>query len=286
MNYLNYLLTYLLQVVVKFIIITIMGRQKKKRTFNFSVNNVATVTLDNINSWSVDCPKNILATNSFSVNPDINAKVSLYKGDITKLKVDAIMNAANEALLGGLGIDKAIHKAGGTQLRKECEKFPEIRPGIRCDAGECKITKSYGKLPANYVFHTVGPRDQNNQKLKDCYESCLHNVLTYDGNNIKSIAFCCLATGIFGFDRSKAAEIALNTVRVWLECNHLSVDRVIFCTYETEDFDIYKDLMSSVYFPVCNNDLSDNTLEKTDDACFRGDYIEIIDDSESKNNED
>lgn len=117
--------------------------------------------------------------------------------------------------------------------------------GIRCHTGECKVTKSYGKLHANYVFHTVGPRDQYNQKLKDCYESCLHNVLTYDRNNIKSIAFCCISTGVFKFDRRKAAEIALNTVRVWLEFNRLSVDRIIFCTYENEDFDIYKELITS-----------------------------------------
>ena len=85
------------------------------------------------------------------------------------------------------------------------------------------------------LFHAVGPRDQNNQKLKDCYESCLQIVLTRD---IKSIAFCCIATGIFGFNPRKAVEIALNTVRVWLESHHSSIDRVIFCTYKDEDFNI------------------------------------------------
>ena len=75
------------------------------------------------------------------------------------------------------------------------------------------------------MFHTVGPRDQNTTKLKQCYESCLQNILA---KNIRSIAFCCISTGIFNFDKRKAAEIALNTVRVWLESNHLCIDRVIF----------------------------------------------------------
>ena len=224
-----------------------------------------TVSLDNIKPWSVTCPSTMNIFSTFNVNTDINTKVSLYQGDITKLEVDAIVNAANKTLLGGGGIDKAIHKAAGPELKNEYKKFPEKHPGVRCESGECKVTKviqSHGcTLPANYVFHTVGPKNQNSKELKDCYESCLQNVLTYP---IKSIAFCCIATGIYGFDQRKAAEIALNTVRVWLEYNHLSVNRIIFCTYENEDFGIYKDLMSTVYFPVSNNHLSENINETLD----------------------
>ena len=102
------------------------------------------------------------------------------------------------------------------------------------------------------MFHTVRPRDKNDIKLKDCYKSCLQNVLTY---NVKSIAFCCVAKFcillcIPGFDQRKAAEVALATVRLWLESNHSSVYRVIFCTYKNVDYKIYKDLMSTVYLPL------------------------------------
>ena len=163
------------------------------------------------------------------------------------------MNAANEKLLGGGGIDKVIHNAAGTELRNECSRFPEKRPGIRCETGECFVTKGY-KLHAKNVFHTVGPRNQKEDKLKECYESCLRNIVP---NNIKSIAFCCIATGIFKFDRNKAAEIALSTTRNWIESNHVYIDRVIFCTYENDDFNKYKELMPT-YFPVLNNHLTDN----------------------------
>ena len=98
------------------------------------------------------------------------------------------------------------------------------------------------------MFHTVRPRDENYIKLKDCYKNCLQSVLIY---NVKSIAFCCIATAISEFDQKKAAEVALATVRLWLESNHSSVDRVIFCTYENADCEIYKDLMSTVYTFLC-----------------------------------
>ena len=111
-----------------------------------------------------------------------------------------------------------------------------------CETGDCEVKLGY-KLPANYVFHTVRPRDKNDLKLKDFYESCLQNVLTY---NVKSIAFWCVGTGIPGFGQKKSAEIALVSARIWLESNHSSVDRVIFCTYENADYEIYKDLMSTV----------------------------------------
>ena len=195
-------------------------KQKIEEVQNVDFGAVQTASLNNINPWSVTCPCTIQSTSNltFMVNNDINSKVSLLRGDITKLHVDAITNAANESLLGGSGIDEAIHNAAGTELRKQCSKFPEKFPGIRCETGECKVTKGY-KLHAKKVFHTVGPRDQDENKLKACYESCLRNI-----------AFCCIATGIFDFDRRKAAKIALSTIRNWLESNHVYVDRIIFCT--------------------------------------------------------
>ena len=130
--------------------------------------------LENISKWSVSCPaENLMSNLAFEVNPQINAKISLWKGDITKIEVNAIMNAAKESLLGGSGIDQAIHNAAGSKLLEECRKFPVIDSSnicteIRCKTGECKVTQGYN-LPANYVFHVVGPRDKNEDKLRACY---------------------------------------------------------------------------------------------------------------------
>ena len=101
------------------------------------------------------------------------------------------------------------------------------------------------------MFHTVRPRGKNDIKLKDGYRSCLHSALTYD---VKSVAFYCVATGICGF-------VALATARIWLELDHSSADPVIFCTYENADYEIYKDLMSTVYFPVSKIHLTDNYMK-------------------------
>ena len=115
------------------------------------------------------------------------------------------------------------------QLRNECEKFPQIYPGVRyLTGGGCKVTDGY-KLPSKFVLHTVvGPRDQNKQKLENCCLSCLRNVLSY---GIKTVEFCCIATQSFNFNQHEATEVALNTVKVWMGSNHSNVDCVIFCTY-------------------------------------------------------
>ena len=166
----------------------------------------------------------------FEVNDDINSKVCLCQGDITKISDDAIVNATSETLISEGGIDGAIHEAAGPGLLHEYQKLNAY------ETGDCKVTSGY-KLPANYVFHTVRPRNENDIKLKDCYKSCLQNVHTYD---VKTIAFCCVATSICGFDERKAAEIALATVRHWLESKHSSVDQVIFCTHENADYEVIK----------------------------------------------
>ena len=187
---------------------------------NVFLNTIQPLSLYNIKSWSVTCPSTLesLQKVKFEVNDDINSKVSLCHGDITKTNVDAIVNAANETLISGGGIYEAIHEAAGPELLHECQKLNG------CETGDCKVTFGY-KLRANYVFHTVRPRDKNYIKLKDCYKTCLQDILTYD---VKSIAFCCIATGISEFDQKKAAEVALATVRPWLESNHSSVDLSFF----------------------------------------------------------
>ena len=154
----------------------------------------------------------------FEVNDVVHSKVSLFQGDITKMNVDAIVNAASETLLVAVAIDRAIHEVAGSELSDECQELNG------CEIGDCKAT-SDNKLPANCVFHTVHSRDKNKNKLKDCFENCLQKVCAY---KVKSVAFYCTGSSIYHFYPRKNAEIGFTTLRLWLESNHSSVDCVIF----------------------------------------------------------
>eukprot|EP01114_Cavostelium_apophysatum_P008033 TRINITY_DN2028_c0_g1_i2.p1 TRINITY_DN2028_c0_g1~~TRINITY_DN2028_c0_g1_i2.p1 ORF type:complete len:666 (+),score=193.61 TRINITY_DN2028_c0_g1_i2:40-1998(+) len=202
--------------------------------------------LKDIESWSSYSkrltPKNQASPN-FDVSEEINQKVSLWSGDITALELDAIVNAANESLLGGGGVDGAIHRAAGPKLLQECKTLHG------CPTGETKTTRGYN-LPAKYILHTVGPLDENPEKLESCYSTCLQQLLTH---KIKSVAFCGVSTGIFGFPLEPASRIALKTVRQWLESeeNRDAVDRIVFVNYLTKEKDCYERLMFE-YFPVAS----------------------------------
>lgn len=137
--------------------------------------------------------------------------IKVLKGDITKLHVDAIVNAANGSLLGGGGVDGAIHRAAGRELLEECRKLHG------CNTGEAKITKGY-RLPAKYVIHTVGPvwhggADGEAELLKDCYRNSLKLALD---SHLKSVAFPAISTGVYGYPKEQAAEIAVNTIVEYL----------------------------------------------------------------------
>ena len=143
--------------------------------------------------------------------------IRIIQGDITTLPVDAIVNAANQQMLGGGGVDGAIHRAAGRELFEVCLKMPEMRPGVRCPTGEARITPGF-KLPAKYVIHTVGPvyrdgRHGEPELLAACYRNSLALAVE---NGCRSIAFPCISTGVYGYPLEDAAKIAVQEVRGFL----------------------------------------------------------------------
>ncbi len=169
-------------------------------------------------------------------------RIDLTKGDITKVKVDAIVNAANTSLLGGGGVDGAIHRAGGPEILNECRKIVARQGG--CKTGEAVITTA-GNLPARFVIHTVGPvwngGDKGEEKkLTDCYRNSLQ--LAVD-NKCSTIAFPNISTGVYRFPKAAAAQIAVHTVADFLDANE-TLGKVIFVCFDEESYElISKEMM-------------------------------------------
>jgi len=137
----------------------------------------------------------------------------LLEGDITKLDMDAIVNAANERMLGGGGVDGAIHRAAGPELLEACKQVPEVRPGVRCPTGEARITPGF-LLPSNWVIHTVGPRYKNAQASAPLLTSAYRSSLALaNEQGLSSIAFPAISCGIYGYPLADAATIAIETCR-------------------------------------------------------------------------
>lgn len=165
----------------------------------------------------------------------------LIKGDITKMEVDAIVNAANTSLLGGGGVDGAIHRAGGPALLQECVAIRNKQGG--CKTGEAVITTA-GNLPAKYVIHTVGPvwnggNSNEEALLASAYRNCLRLA---EENNICTIAFPNISTGIYHFPKQRAAAIAVNTVKAFT-ATAKNVQQVYFVCYDEENYSIYNKLL-------------------------------------------
>jgi len=170
---------------------------------------------------------------------EILDKIEIQQGDITKLDVDAIVNAANTSLLGGGGVDGAIHRAAGPGLLEECRTLGG------CPTGEARITKGY-TLDARYVIHTVGPvyraKTQDKTLLTGCYQNSLKLAVE---NNIHSLAFPAISCGVYGYPIEKASQIAVDTTCSFLESNQ-TIEAVIFMLFSSGDLKIYEKYLQSL----------------------------------------
>ena len=194
------------------------------------------------------------ASNCSSRQPPVqkwNEKIGLIRTDITRMEVDAIVNAANNPLLGGGGVDGAVHRAAGEELLDECRSL------AGCDTGSAKITKGY-RLPASHVIHAVGPvyqaakvENMHKKLLRSCYTKSLELAIE---NGCKTIAFAAISTGVYGYPSGEAAEVVLEAVRRWLDQDEeraAKLERIVFCSFMERDETAYEDLAPFV-FSACS----------------------------------
>jgi O-acetyl-ADP-ribose deacetylase (regulator of RNase III) len=205
-------------------------------------------TLDRL-LWTERMERGIVEADTLRGGP---GKLFLWRGDICALRVDAIVNAANNKLWGCFQplhscIDNAIHSGAGPRLREDCNNIMLLRKTDE-ETGGAKITRAYN-LPSRFIIHTVGPivhgplREEHKQLLASCYRSCLETAV--ETKMIKSIAFCCVSTGVFGFPAKEAAGIAVETVRQWLASHSGIPEKVIFNVFTEKDYELYRNALSS-----------------------------------------
>ena len=174
----------------------------------------------------------------------MDTKIKAIKGDISTLEIDAIVNAANKDLRGGGGVDGAIHKAAGDELKEACKKLGG------CEKGEAKITPGF-KLKAKFIIHTVGPEygsedGEEDELLSNCYANSMSLAMEH---NLVSIAFPNISTGVFRYPRDEAVEIAVNSVWKWVKGHdYYRFEKIIFVSNTEEDFKIYEDYLANFKF--------------------------------------
>lgn len=171
-------------------------------------------------------------------------RIEVIQTDITLLAVDAIVNAANESLAGGGGVDGAIHRAAGPGLLRECQSLPEVRPDVRCPTGEARITRGY-RLHARHVIHTVGPvweggDNDEARLLASCYRESLRLA---DEHRIASIAFPAISCGVFGFPPEQAVPVAVGAIREWL-ATAAQPKHVLLCCLDARVAAITRDVLA------------------------------------------
>ncbi|MBK6893501.1 MAG: O-acetyl-ADP-ribose deacetylase [Flavobacteriales bacterium] len=202
-------------------------------------------------------------------------KIEILKGDITKVTVDAIVNAANTSLLGGGGVDGAIHRAGGQAILDDCRKIIARQGG--CKTGEAVITTA-GNLNAKFVIHTVGPvwnGGQKNEKLKlaDCYKNSLK--LAVD-NNCKTIAFPCISTGVYKYPTNEAARVSVDTVFDFVSSNPNKVEKVIFVCFDDDNFYFIKSQLNFKVYTVPSKLYADNEIIGTVNIGLEDDGMGVL----------
>jgi O-acetyl-ADP-ribose deacetylase len=198
-------------------------------------------------------------------------RIEIIREDITKLEVDAIVNAANHSLLGGGGVDGAIHRAAGPGLLKECQSLDG------CSTGKAKITQGYN-LPARFVIHTVGPvwnggNQRESELLTSCYKNSLKIALA---KNLTTIAFPNISTGVYNFPKHEAAMIAVRTVMDFIK-HHSQLEKIIFCCFDQENYNIYKQIQNSYIeiLPVQSED-EIRTVGRLAHEIWNEHYVPII----------
>ncbi|MBK7248783.1 MAG: O-acetyl-ADP-ribose deacetylase [Flavobacteriales bacterium] len=202
-------------------------------------------------------------------------KIEILKGDITKVTVDAIVNAANTSLLGGGGVDGAIHRAGGQAILDDCRKIIARQGG--CKTGEAVITTA-GNLNAKFVIHTVGPvwnGGQKNEKLKlaDCYKNSLQIAVD---NNCKTIAFPCISTGVYKYPTNEAARVSVDTVLDFVSSNPNKVEKVIFVCFDDDNFYFIKSQLNFKVYTVPSKLYADNEIIGTVNIGLEDDGMGVL----------
>ncbi|KAL7717724.1 Macro domain-containing protein [Entamoeba marina] len=237
-------------------------RSSKHNNNNFPALKPKFIEIKDISLWSGDV--DYMFSTHYEVNPVLNDRVAIYQGDITKLKFDAVVNAANSGLRGGGGVDGCIHRAAGNQLIQYLVKHYN-----HCPTGDFKPTPGFN-MPCKHILHGVGPIGEHPKELKSVYIRCMNYMKE---NKLKTIAFPCISTGIYGYDNENACPVVLSSIRKWLENNLDWKGVIVFCCYSDKDTQIYKNNIAT-YFPKhtqdeiqqkcvdLNNELAKLTKEK------------------------
>ncbi|EDR26816.1 MACRO domain-containing protein, putative [Entamoeba dispar SAW760] len=225
---------------------------EKKRSHTTKQN----VQIDELSTWDVK-GKNQQVITGYKKNEEMNKKIIVVTGDITKIQADVVVNAANSYLRGGAGVDGAIHSAAGYEL------YDYLRSHYKhCDTGDFKPSPGF-KMPCKEILHGVGPIGENAIQLQRVYVRCLEYVRLKE---YKSIAFPCISTGIFGYSNEKACPVVLEVVRDWLEVNPLWDGKIIFCCYNLTDLNIYSKFLP-YYFPT--TEFEDNESKNISDEVVK-----------------
>ncbi|ORC87717.1 Appr-1-p processing domain-containing protein [Trypanosoma theileri] len=213
--------------------------------FNIPIERWGSLDRTSLKGWRCAVPHPVSISDLPPVDKSdrILQRIAFYKGPVTDLQLDAIVNAANNKCLGGGGVDGAIHSAAGPLLLRECATFNG------CATGQCRLTKGY-QLPARYVLHTVGPIGEKPEELRSCYRSILSLARC---NGLRSVGFCCVSTGVYGYPLLPATRIALTETLRFVAENTDAIDLCCFACFRDEEYNAYTSNVRDVLKNVLSN---------------------------------